>query len=117
MAVPFKLTVDGFETQWQTNHLAHFLLTKELLPLLESTAASSGSKTRVRIVNLSADAAILPPAPKQLDFARPNLEYETGALSGWYVIDRSSLALNTPHETSQILPRLLLDRSSFFSFN
>ena len=83
MAVPFKLTTDGFETQWQTNHLAHFLLTKTLLPLLESTAASSGSKTRVRIVNLSADAAILPPAPKQLDFARPNLEYETGALSGW----------------------------------
>ena len=85
MAVPFKLTVDGFETQWQTNHLAHFLLTKTLLPLLESTAASSDSKTRVRIVNLSADAAILPPAPKQLDLTRPNLDYETGTLSGWSV--------------------------------
>ena len=89
MAVPFKLTVDGFETQWQTNHLAHFLLTKTLLPLLESTAVSSGSKTRVRVVNVSADAAILPPAPKQLDLARPNLEHETGALSGWYVLSQS----------------------------
>ena len=95
MAVPFKLTADGFETQWQTNHLAHFLLTKTLLPLLESTAASSGSKTRVRIVNLSADAAILPPAPKQLDLARPNLEHETGALSGWYVFPVSCLSPNT----------------------
>ena len=84
MAVPFKLTTDGFETQWQTNHLAHFLLTKTLLPLLEATAAASDSKTRVRVVNVSADAAILPPAPKQLDLAKPNLEYVTGTLSGWY---------------------------------
>ena len=83
MAVPFKLTTDGFETQWQTNHLGPFLLTKTLLPILESTAASSGSKNRVRIVNVSSDAAILPPTPNQLDLARPNLEHVTGAMNGW----------------------------------
>lgn len=89
MAVPFKLTPDGFETQWQTNHLAHFLLTKTLLPILESTAASSSSKNRVRIINVSGDVALLPPSPKQLDLAHPNLEYVTGAMNGWYVTHAS----------------------------
>lgn len=89
MAVPFKLTTDGFETQWQTNHLAPFLLTKTLLPILESTAASSGTKSRVRIVNVSSDAAVLPPTPKQLDLARPNLEYVTGFMNLWYVAQLS----------------------------
>ncbi|MEZ4393839.1 MAG: SDR family oxidoreductase [Polyangiales bacterium] len=31
-------TADGFETTWGTNHLGTFLLTRELLPLLESSA-------------------------------------------------------------------------------
>lgn len=85
MAVPFQLKTDGFERQWQPNHLAPFLLTKTLLPILESTAASSRPKNRVRIINVACDAALLPPAPKLLDLARPNLEYVTGAMNGWYV--------------------------------
>lgn len=83
MAVPYKLTADGFETHWQTNHLAPFLLTKTLLPMLESTAASGNSKTRVRIVNVSSDAAFMSPTPRRLDLARPNLDYLTGAMNGW----------------------------------
>ena len=83
MAVPYELTVDGFETTWQTNHLGPFLFTKTLIPLLESTSASSNSKDRVRIINVSADAAVLPPAPKTLDLARPNLDYVTGTMSAW----------------------------------
>ena len=82
MAVPFKLTTDGFETQWQTNHLAPFFLVNTLLPLLESTAAASTSKSRVRVVNVSSDAALLT-APKTLDLEHPNLEYVTGPMSGW----------------------------------
>ena len=85
MAVPFKLTTDGFETQWQTNYLAPFLLTKTLLPILESTAASSHSKTRVRIVNVASDGAIRSPTPKRLDLKRPNLEHVTGSFNTWYV--------------------------------
>lgn len=34
MAVPFKVTVDGFESQIATNHFGHFALTAALLPAL-----------------------------------------------------------------------------------
>jgi NAD(P)-dependent dehydrogenase (short-subunit alcohol dehydrogenase family) len=46
MACPFGKTADGFEMQFGTNHLGHFLLTNLLMPLIEK-----GSNKR--IVNLS----------------------------------------------------------------
>jgi NAD(P)-dependent dehydrogenase (short-subunit alcohol dehydrogenase family) len=84
MAAPYKLTPDGFETQWQTNHLAPFYLTQLLLPLLTSTAQSTPSKTRVRIVNVSSVAALTGGmAPKTLNTTAPNLENVTGTLAAW----------------------------------
>jgi NAD(P)-dependent dehydrogenase (short-subunit alcohol dehydrogenase family) len=46
MACPRGETADGFEMQFGTNHLGHFLLTRELLPLVEKGE-------RARIINLS----------------------------------------------------------------
>lgn len=46
MATPFLHTHDGFEMQFGTNHLGHFALTAELMPLIERGTAK-------RIVNLS----------------------------------------------------------------
>jgi NAD(P)-dependent dehydrogenase (short-subunit alcohol dehydrogenase family) len=46
MACPFAKTTDGFEMQFGTNHLGHFLLTALLVPALRAAAPS-------RIVSLS----------------------------------------------------------------
>ncbi len=43
------LTPEGFETQWAVNHLAPFLLTRELLPLLKSAPMA-------RVVTVSSDS-------------------------------------------------------------
>lgn len=50
MACPYAETADGFEMQFGTNHLGHFRLTNELLPLVEKGAKQGGS---ARIVNLA----------------------------------------------------------------
>lgn len=44
-----EMTPEGFETQWAVNHLAPFLLTHELLPLLEQS-------TDARVVTVSSES-------------------------------------------------------------
>jgi len=44
MATPFGHTADGFETQFGTNHLAHFVLVNRIAPLLREDG---------RLINLS----------------------------------------------------------------
>jgi len=51
MAAPYELTKDGFELQFQSNHLGHFAFTIPLIPLLVKT--SKEPKSSVRIVQLS----------------------------------------------------------------
>ena len=81
MASPFAITEDGFESQWQTNHLAHHLLFVSLLPLLQSTAADCGSKDRVRVVNVTGEAASM--GPPELNLENPNLGSVTGVMAAW----------------------------------
>ncbi|EXJ64367.1 hypothetical protein A1O7_00703 [Cladophialophora yegresii CBS 114405] len=72
MATPFQLSEDGYEAQWQTNYLAHWLLTYHLLPLMTATASTSPLGT-VRVVNVSSmgHAATL---KEGIDFEDTSLE-------------------------------------------
>ena len=63
MATPFGHTADGFELQFGTNHLGHFALTAELLPLIERGHLK-------RIVNLSSRGHHMAP----VDLDDPNFE-------------------------------------------
>ncbi|CAF9925280.1 MAG: hypothetical protein ALECFALPRED_003104 [Alectoria fallacina] len=54
MALPASTTKEGYEIQFGTNHIGHFLFTKLLMPTLQRTAES-------RIVNLSSEGHRLPP--------------------------------------------------------
>ena len=63
MACDEARTADGFEMQFGTNHLGHFLLTNLLMPLIEKGE-------RPRIVNLSSRGHHIAP----VDFDDPNFE-------------------------------------------
>ncbi|KAG7151005.1 Short-chain dehydrogenase TIC 32 like protein [Verticillium longisporum] len=52
MAVPFSLTEDGFETQFQTCHLGHFLFTNLIMNRI---LASKEPRIEPRIVNISSN--------------------------------------------------------------
>lgn len=72
MAVPFEKSKDGWESQWQTNFLSHWLLTQHLLPLLRATAKAS-QPGEVRIVNVTSGGHTF--APKVgIDFEDINQE-------------------------------------------
>ena len=58
MALKDEATADGYDVQMQSNHLSHFLLSRELFPLLEKAAALRGE---ARIVNHSSGARNVPP--------------------------------------------------------
>jgi len=64
MACPLARTADGFEMQFGTNHLGHFLLTARLFPLLVQSAPS-------RIVNLSSHGHMI----GGVDLDDPNYEH------------------------------------------
>jgi NAD(P)-dependent dehydrogenase (short-subunit alcohol dehydrogenase family) len=58
MALDDIATKDGYDVQSQTNHLSHFLLTKELFPLLKRAGELRGE---ARIVHHSSMARMGPP--------------------------------------------------------
>jgi len=55
MATNDEITSDGFDKQMQTNHLSHFLLTKELFPLLLASAKAIGDARIVQHSSLARD--------------------------------------------------------------
>lgn len=64
MACPFGRTVDGFETQFGTNHLGHFLLTALLYPALQAG-------DRPRVVTLTSAGH----SRADVDLEDPNFEH------------------------------------------
>ena len=87
MACPQGTTTDGFETQFGTNHLGHFVLVNRLLPLL-----SSGG----RIVALSSSGHRL----SDIDLDDPNFEHTP--YDAWMSYGRA--------KTSNVLFAVELDR-------
>ena len=86
MALPASTTKDGYEIQFGTNHIGHFLLTKLLMPTLQRTAEG---KRDVRIVNLSSEGHRLPPrGGLVLKDARSNM----ASYSTWVRYGQSKLA-------------------------
>lgn len=79
MATPFQHTADGFEMQFGTNHLGHFALTAELMPLIERGSAQ-------RIVNLSSRGHFM----GQVDFADPH--FAGRAYDPWAAYGQSKTA-------------------------
>ena len=75
MALEDAATKDGYDVQMQTNHLSHFLLTKELFPLLEKAGKEKGE---ARIVNHSSGARNWPPYKLDAKY----LEKKGGNLGG-----------------------------------
>ncbi|VUC28999.1 unnamed protein product [Clonostachys rosea] len=61
MATPYKLTDNGYEDQWQTNYLAHWIFTSRLLPLLLETSKKLPAGS-VRIVNVSSGSHMAAPS-------------------------------------------------------
>ncbi|MFO7590616.1 MAG: SDR family NAD(P)-dependent oxidoreductase [Acidimicrobiia bacterium] len=79
MACPFGRTVDGFETQFGTNHLGHFLLTARLAPaLLRGTSP--------RVVTLTSAGH----SRSDVDLEDPN--FDTTEYSPWVAYGRSKTA-------------------------
>ncbi|KAH8809094.1 hypothetical protein F5884DRAFT_706269 [Xylogone sp. PMI_703] len=60
MAPPAGETKQGFETQFGVNYLSHFLLTRRLLPALQ-TAAAASKPGEVRVVNISSAGHTMAP--------------------------------------------------------
>jgi NAD(P)-dependent dehydrogenase (short-subunit alcohol dehydrogenase family) len=88
MATPEGRTVDGFETQFGTNHLGHFLLVNRLRPLLAGGPA--------RIVNLSSSGH------RFSDVVLDDINFEQTPYDPWQAYGRS--------KTANILFSIELDR-------
>ncbi|MBX7483925.1 SDR family NAD(P)-dependent oxidoreductase [Qipengyuania qiaonensis] len=79
MACPLSRTADGFEMQFGTNHLGHFLLTNLLMPLVERGDSP-------RIVNLSSRGHHI----DRVHFEDPN--YESREYDKWQAYGQSKTA-------------------------
>ncbi len=93
MTLPYSLTQDGHQIEWQTNYLAHWLLTKLLLPTMLETSKSGGKPGDVRIVNLTSSAHWRAPW-SGIELQDPDMKAqgEKGTCPTWAPYGQSKLA-------------------------
>ena len=84
MACPLTRVGPGWEQQFGVNHLGHFALAQELMPLLEKTAALPGSD--VRVVALSSTGH------KISDIRWDDPNWETGEYDKWQAYGQAKTA-------------------------
>mmetsp|Transcript_7685 Transcript_7685/g.11617 ORF Transcript_7685/g.11617 Transcript_7685/m.11617 type:complete len:219 (-) Transcript_7685:52-708(-) len=80
MALDDKATKDGYDIQMQTNHISHFLLTKELFSDLEKAASKRGD---ARVVSHSSGARKFPNTPFSADHYKKKGGDLGGNGEGW----------------------------------
>ncbi len=108
MALPWKVTDDGFEQQWQVNVLGHFLLCRLLLPALEDAEDPTA-----RIIHVASGAHRLHPEPVDYDQLTAEHASDDG-YDPWRAYGRSKLANIL---LSNELARRLMDRGSDVTSN
>ena len=79
MATPEGHTADGFETQFGTNHLGHFLLTHLLMPALLAAAPA-------RVVSLSSSGH------RRSDIVWDDIHFERRPYDRWQAYGQSKTA-------------------------
>lgn len=75
MGVPFEVTKDGHENQYQVNFVSHFLLTLKLIPSLQAVANSGRIPRVVGLTSLGHHAAVKYYAPSDLIHKTPNFAF------------------------------------------
>ena len=111
MATPSANTAQGFDDQMGVNHVAHFYLTQQLLPLLTATAAQTQD---VRVVALTSEAYNLGPSSLDTIFSTPRLTATSpwsryGASKAANIMFTSELARRYPAlTTASVHPGIIM---------
>ncbi|KAI6082202.1 NAD(P)-binding protein [Hypoxylon rubiginosum] len=89
MALPPGLTKDGYELHFGINHVAHALLIRKLLPLLQKTVKEHGE---ARIIPISSLALVLAPRKHGIVFDELRTTQDYWMLGKWQRYAQSKLA-------------------------
>ena len=102
MAVPPAETKEGYEIQFGTNHMGHALLTRLLMPILQSTAKQPDAD--VRVINLTSEGHNFARTPSVLcnqeELKRSGVWVKYGYSKLANILFARALALNHPDLTS-----------------
>jgi NAD(P)-dependent dehydrogenase (short-subunit alcohol dehydrogenase family) len=112
MATPLAKTEQGFEQQVGVNHIGHFYLTQQLLPLLTATAKLSNAD--VRVVSLTSEAYNLGPSSVAQIANNPSLLKQSawsryGASKAANILFTAELARRYPQlTTASVHPGIIM---------